>query len=133
MFYFKSYLITIIVFFAIDIVWLEVLAKDLYREQLGFLLKDNFNTTAALIFYLFFVGGMLFFVINRAVELSSWQYALFAGAFFGFISYSTYDMTNLATVKDWPVLITVIDIVWGTFLCATTSFISYLVINYFKI
>ncbi|ADO77418.1 DUF2177 family protein [Halanaerobium praevalens] len=133
MFYSKSYLITIIVFFAIDIVWLEFLAKDLYQEQLGFLLKDNFNAVAAFAFYLFFIAGMLFFVINRAVELSSWQYALFVGAFFGFITYSTYDMTNLATVKDWPVLITVIDIVWGSFLCGITSLVSYLLINYFKI
>lgn len=133
MFYFKSYLITIVVFFAIDIVWLEFLAKDLYQEQLGFLLKDNFNAAAALGFYLFFIAGMLFFVINQAVELSSWKYALFVGAFFGFITYSTYDMTNLATIKDWPVLITVIDILWGSFLCGTTSLISYLLINYFKI
>ncbi|TDO71328.1 putative membrane protein [Halanaerobium saccharolyticum] len=133
MYYLKSYLITIVIFFAIDLVWLGAVAKNLYREQLGFLLKDNFNATAAAIFYLFFVAGMLFFVINRAVELSSWQYALFAGAFFGFITYSTYDMTNLATIKDWPVMITVIDIVWGSFLCAATSLISYLLINYFKI
>lgn len=133
MYYLKSYLITIVIFFAIDLVWLGAVAKNLYREQLGFLLKDNFNTAAAAIFYLFFVAGMLFFVINRAVELSSWKYALFAGAFFGFITYSTYDMTNLATIKDWPVMITVIDIVWGSFLCAATSLFSYLLINYFKI
>ena len=133
MFYLKSYFITIVVFFAIDIVWLGTVAKNLYREQLGFLLKDNFNASAAAIFYLFFVAGMLFFVINRAVKLSSWQYALFAGAFFGFITYSTYDMTNLATIKDWPVMITVIDIAWGSFLCAATSLISYLLINYFNI
>ena len=133
MYYLKSYIITIVVFFAIDIVWLGSVAKNLYRDQLGFLLKDNFNVTAAAVFYLFFVAGMLFFVINRAVELSSWQYALFAGAFFGFITYSTYDMTNLATIKDWPLMITVIDIVWGSFLCAATSLISYLLINYFKI
>ncbi|MFP4021075.1 MAG: DUF2177 family protein [Halanaerobium sp.] len=133
MYYLKSYLITIIVFFAIDIVWLGSVAKNLYRDQLGFLLKDNFNAGAAAVFYLFFVAGMLFFVINRAVELSSWQYALFAGAFFGFITYSTYDMTNLATIKDWPLMITVIDIIWGSFLCAATSLISYLLINYFKI
>ncbi|RAK09417.1 putative membrane protein [Halanaerobium saccharolyticum] len=131
--YLKSYLITIVVFFVIDLVWLGAVAKNLYREQLGFLLKDNYNATAAAIFYLFFVAGILFFVINRAVELSSWKYALFAGTFFGFITYSTYDMTNLATIKDWPVMITVIDILWGSFLCAATSLISYLLINYFKV
>lgn len=133
MFYIKSYLITIVVFFGIDIVWLGAVAKDLYRDKLGFILKDNFNAAAGLIFYLFFVAGLIFFVINRAVELSSWQYALFAGMFFGFITYSTYDMTNLATIKDWPVIITVIDIIWGSILCGATSLITYLLINYFNI
>nr|WP_290768651.1 DUF2177 family protein [Halanaerobium sp.] len=71
--------------------------------------------------------------MNRAVELSSWQYALGVGAFFGFITYATYDMTNLATIKDWPVMITVIDIIWGSVLCGLTSLITYLLINYFKI
>jgi uncharacterized membrane protein len=133
MFYLKSYLIAIVVFFTIDIVWLGAVAKNLYREHLGFLLKDNFNMTAAAIFYIFYIAGLLFFVIIRAVELSSWQYALIAGAFFGFITYATYDMTNLATIKDWPAIITVIDIIWGSILCGATSLITYLLINYFKI
>ncbi|KXS49927.1 Uncharacterized membrane protein [Halanaerobium congolense] len=133
MFYIKSYLIAIVVFFSVDLVWLGAVAKNLYREQLGFLLKDNFNMTAAAVFYIFYIAGLLFFVINRAVELSSWQYALGVGAFFGFITYATYDMTNLATIKDWPVMITVIDIIWGSVLCGLTSLITYLLINYFKI
>lgn len=129
----KYYLVTSFVFLGIDAIWLYSTAENLYRKKIGFLMKDNFNFSAALIFYLFFAGGLLFFVVNRAVADSSWQYALFAGMFFGFITYSTYDMTNYATIKDWPLMITVIDIVWGSFLCGITAFLSYHIINYFEI
>lgn len=127
--YIKNYLITAVVFLGIDFVWLGFIARSLYREHLGFILKEKFDMKVALIFYLFFAAGLLFFVINRAAAASSWQYALFAGMFFGFITYATYDITNLATLKDWPVLITVIDILWGTFLCGVTSLISYFLID----
>ncbi|MCC3144161.1 DUF2177 family protein [Halanaerobium sp. Z-7514] len=133
MLYIKSYLIALVIFFGIDIIWLGTIAQDLYQKHLGFLLKENFNMTAAFIFYLFFIAGLVFFVINRAVVLSSWQYALFAGMFFGFITYATYDMTNLATIKDWPLIITVIDIVWGSILCGATSLFTYLVISHFNL
>ena len=87
---------------------------------------------AAFAFYILFTAGIVFFVLNRATAISSWQYALFAGMFFGLITYSTYDLTNLATIKDWPLMITIIDLIWGTFLGGLTSFLSYTVINYFK-
>jgi uncharacterized membrane protein len=86
----------------------------------------------ALLFYIVYLIGLEFFVISRALTISSWQYALFAGMFFGLITYSTYDLTNLATIKDWPLTITIIDLIWGTFLGGLTSFLSYTVINYFK-
>ncbi|MFW6252200.1 MAG: DUF2177 family protein [Halanaerobium sp.] len=128
----KNYLITFVIFLVIDLIWLEVVAKNLYRNQLGFLLKDNFNLPAAFIFYLLFILGLLFFVINRALAISSWQYALFTGMFFGLITYATYDLTNLATIKDWPLTITIIDLIWGSFLGGLTAFLSYTVINYFS-
>lgn len=128
----KNYLITLIIFLIIDFIWLGAAARNLYREQLGFLMKTNFNFTAAFIFYLIFTAGIVFFVLNRALALSSWQYALFAGSFFGFIAYSTYDLTNLATIKDWPLIITIIDLVWGSFLGGVTSLLSYHVIKFFK-
>ena len=127
--YLKAYIISFLIFFLIDLVWLGVVAKNLYRNQLGFIMKENFNMPAALLFYMFFVIGLLFFVINRAVFIESWQYALFAGMFFGMITYATYDMTNLATIKNWPVIITIIDIVWGSVLCGSTSLLSYLIIK----
>src|SRR6056297_1374266 len=128
----KNYLITFIIFLVIDFIWLGAVARNLYRQQLGFLMKENFNMTAAFTFYILFTAGIVFFVLNRALALSSWQYALFAGMFFGLITYSTYDLTNLATIKDWPLTITIIDLIWGTFLGGLTSFLSYTVINYFK-
>ncbi|HMA68253.1 MAG TPA: DUF2177 family protein [Candidatus Mcinerneyibacterium sp.] len=131
--YIKAYLITFIIFFLIDLLWLGLIAKSLYRKHIGFLLKDNFNMPIAIIFYMVFIGGLIFFVINRAASINSWQYALFAGMLFGFITYSTYDITNLATLKNWPVAITIIDIIWGTVLCGTTSIISYKIINHFNI
>ena len=128
----KNYLITFIIFLVIDFIWLGAVAKNIYREQLGFLMKENFNMIAAFSFYILFTAGIVFFVLNRALAISSWQYALFAGMFFGLITYSTYDLTNLATIKDWPLTITIIDLIWGTFLGGLTSFLSYFVINYFK-
>lgn len=127
--YIKAYIITFLVFLVIDFVWLGFVAKDIYRNKIGFIMKDNFNMSAALIFYIVFIIGLMFFVINKAVVMGSWQYALFAGMFFGVITYSTYDMTNLATLKDWPISLTVIDIIWGTVLNGATSLISYWIIK----
>ena len=133
--YIKAYIITLIIFFAVDLVWLGVIAKDMYRNKIGFIMKDSFNMTAAVAFYMVFIIGLIFFVINKAVIMGSWQYALFAGMFFGFITYLTYDMTNLATLKDWPLSITVIDIIWGSVLNLSVLLISYFILsylNYFK-
>ena len=122
---FKLYAIALPVFFAIDMLWLGVIARNFYRAQIGSLLKADVNWTAAILFYLVFIGGIVFFVLAPALEKSSWRYALFVGAMFGFITYATYDLTNLATMKDWPVLVTVVDLAWGTVLSASVSVISF--------
>lgn len=127
----KIYLVTFIVFFAIDIVWLGFISKGLYQQYLGYIMKTNVNWIAAILFYLLFIGGLIFFVINPGLAKDSWLYVVGAGAFFGLITYATYDMTNLATIKDWPLLITVIDLMWGTFLCATTSTITFFIAKLF--
>lgn len=125
----KMYIVALIVFFVIDLVWLGAVAKKLYRNELGFIMRDKPNWTAAIIFYLIFITGMVFFVIDPAVEKGSWTYALFAGLFFGFITYSTYDLTNLATLKDWSLKITVIDLIWGSSLGGIVSTITYFILN----
>lgn len=121
----KLYFIALPIFLGIDALWLSFIAKDLYSKQLGYLMTKTPNWLAAIIFYLLFVVGLVFFVLTPAIDKKSWMFALLAGSLFGLISYATYDLTNLATVKDWPVLITVIDLIWGTFLSASVSLVSF--------
>lgn len=122
----KIYGMTFLVFFLVDLVWLGVISKNLYRKYLGHLMTPNVNWIAALLFYVLFIAGLVFFVVNPALEKESLRYAILAGGFFGLIAYGTYDLTNLATLKDWPLTITVIDLLWGTFLNAATSGLTFL-------
>ena len=121
----KLYFITLPVFFAVDMVWLGLVAKNFYAKQIGFLMKENVNWPAALAFYLLFIVGLVVFVITPAVEDDAWQHALFRGALFGLITYATYDLTNLATIKDWPFPVTVVDLLWGSILAAAVATISF--------
>lgn len=120
-----SYVLTSVVFFAIDMVWLGFLAKNLYRKHLFGLLADQVNWTAAIVFYLLFIVGIFVFVIVPAVEKNSFITALWLGAFFGIVTYATYDLTNLATLKNWPVAIVFIDITWGAVLTSLVSTAGY--------
>jgi len=122
-------LVVLAAFLGIDMVWLGLVAKKFYAEQIGFLTKTEVNWTAAIIFYLLFVGGLTWFVVSPALRGGSWQRALLPGMAFGLITYATYDLTNLATIKDWPLLVTIVDLVWGTFLAGTVSTIAYLVLS----
>jgi len=125
----KLYAIALPVFFAIDMIWLGLVAKDFYRGQIGSLMKSDINWTAAISFYLLFIVGLVVFVITPAVEKGSWTYALVFGAFFGLITYATYDLTNLATLKDWPILVTLVDLAWGAVLAASVSVVTYLIVS----
>jgi uncharacterized membrane protein len=126
-YYLKLYLATLIAFFAIDMVWLGFVARTLYRKHLGFLMAASPNWIAAIIFYLLFIVGVLVFVVLPGLEDNSLKTTLLRAALFGLITYGTYDLTNLATVKDWPVLITVVDMAWGTVLSVAVSFVSFMV------
>ncbi len=123
----KLYAIALPVFFFFDMLWLGLIAKDLYRKQIGHLMKETVNWPAAIIFYILYIIGLVFFVINPSVEKNSWVYATLVGAFFGFITYATYDLTNLAITKDWSLSITIIDLAWGTFLGAIVSVVTYFI------
>ena len=125
----KTYIVALVVFLAIDAVWLGLVAKNFYSQQIGFLMKDNINWLAALIFYLLFVFGIVIFVLNPALDKRSLFNAIVFGAFFGLVTYATYDLTNLATIKNWPILVTVVDLLWGMFVAASTSAISYIIIT----
>lgn len=120
-----SYLLTTLVFFAIDLVWLGLIAKDIYKKYLGSLMSETVNWGAALLFYLLFIAGIFVFVINPAIEKQSVARALLTGAFFGLITYATYDLTNYATLKGFPLNVVIIDLIWGTCLTAVVSLSGY--------
>lgn len=123
----KLYAIALPVFFAIDMIWLGLIAKDFYRAQIGTLMKSDVNWVAALMFYLIFIAGLVVFVISPAVEKGSWVHAILFGALFGLVCYATYDLTNLAVAKDWPLLVTIVDLAWGAIITATVSVVTYFI------
>jgi uncharacterized membrane protein len=125
--YAKLYGIALVVFFALDLLWLGVIAKGLYQKHLGFLMREQVLWPAAILFYVLFLVGLIVFVIGPAMETGSMQKALVLGAFYGFITYQTYELTNWAMVKNWPVQIVVIDIVWGVVLSASVSTLTVLI------
>ncbi len=114
------YLISVPLFFLIDMLWLGVVAKDFYRSRLGHLMGD-INWVAAIIFYLIFLVGLTIFATVPAVKETSVLTAVLYGALFGFFTYATYDLTNLATLRDWPLSVVFVDIIWGTILGATVA------------
>ena len=120
-----GYVLTALVFFAIDLVWLGVVARGLYRRYLGDFLADQPNWTAAIIFYLLFIVGILVFAVMPALERHSASHALLYGALFGLFTYATYDLTNLATLQGWPLGIVFIDIAWGMALTGTVALAGY--------
>jgi uncharacterized membrane protein len=126
-YYVKLYVCAFVGFLAIDMIWLTLVARGFYRRQLGFLLSDQPNWWAAISFYLLFVAGLLVFVIVPAVEAGSLRRALLLGGFFGLVTYATYDLTNMATVKDWPWILTLVDMAWGAVLATSVSCLGYLV------
>ena len=120
-----TYAITLLIFFAIDLVWLGVVAKNFYRQHIGHLMSPDVNWGAAVLFYAVYIGGIVLFAIKPAIEAGNASRALVYGAAFGFIAYATYDLTNQATMRDWPVLVTVVDLAWGTVLTATVAYLAY--------
>jgi len=129
--YLKMYIVALLIFLAIDFLWLGLIARTFYQNQIGHLMAERVNWVAAIVFYLLFVVGLVYFVLAPSLEAESILRAFLVGGFFGFIAYATYDLTNLATLKDWPVLVTIVDLFWGAFLGSLTSGLSYIVIHYF--
>lgn len=121
LFHLKLYLLTVPVFFVIDLAWLGVVARDFYRDNLAHLLSATVNWPAAIVFYLIFIAGILYFAVVPALAEGSVWRAVINGALFGFFTYMTYDLTNLATLPNWPIKVVVVDILWGTALCASVA------------
>ena len=121
MFFLKLYALTIPIFFILDMIWLGVVAKGFYRRNLQFVLSDKVNWTAAVIFYLVYVAGIVFFAVRPAAAAESIRQAVLLGALYGFFTYATYDLTNMATIKDWPLVVVIVDIMWGVGLCSLVA------------
>ncbi len=123
--YAVAYVATALGFLVLDIIWLGFVAKNLYQREIGHLLLEDFNMVAAFAFYLMFIAGVVIFAVAPALQAGSWKTALLFGALFGFFTYATYDLTNLATLKGWSTTMTVVDIAWGAVLTSVSSVIGY--------
>jgi len=127
--FFKNYLLTLIPFLILDAIWLGLVAPSFYKAQIGHLMAVNPNFLAALLFYLLYVVGLVVFVTGREGTLMQ---TVLRGAFFGLVCYATYDLTNLATLRDWPILVTLVDLTWGTFASGLTSLSASWLIRRFR-
>lgn len=126
--FFTLYAISVPVFFVIDMIWLGFVASSFYRERMGDLLQINW--TASIVFYLIFLVGLTFFATYPNLD-KGWQMVLLYGALFGFFTYATYDLTNLSTLKDWPLDLVIVDIIWGTLLGASVAVATYFMYSWF--
>lgn len=123
--YVVAYVVAAVCFFAVDMVWLGVIAKDMYRSALGEWLRDPPLWWAAILFYALYMLGLVRFGVAPALDGGTWGTAFVNGALFGFFTYMTYDLTNLATLKGWPLHVTLADIVWGTVLSGSASGVAW--------
>lgn len=123
--YIPVYLVSVVVFFCIDMLWLGYVAPSFYKSHIGHLMSDTVRWPVAIVFYLLFLVGLLLFALIPALEGRGLSYALIYGALFGFFTYMTYDMTNWATLRDWPMLLSLVDMMWGTLLSLTVSGVTY--------
>ncbi|MFN3188430.1 MAG: DUF2177 family protein [Candidatus Paceibacteria bacterium] len=124
--FFTLYAISVPIFFLIDMLWLGLIARGFYQDKLGHLMGDV-NWIAAIIFYLVFLLGLTYFAIYPSVVSSSFLAAITLGALFGFFTYATYDLTNFATLRDWPLSVVLVDILWGTILGMSVTCGTYLI------
>ncbi|KPF63465.1 hypothetical protein IP69_19000 [Bosea sp. AAP35] len=116
-----AYAAAALAFLAVDAVWLSTMANLLYRPLLGDMLAPQFALAPAVAFYVIYIGGIVFFAIRPALVTGRLATAALHGAALGFVAYGTYDLTNHATLRDWPLIITVADMIWGTLLTASAS------------
>ena len=127
--YFVAYLIVAVVFLVIDYFWLSYVMKDFFYDRVGHLMAEEVKMGVAAVFYLFFAIGIVLFCVAPALTAGSWVMALGYGVIFGVMAYGAYDITNLATIKDWPMSIAVLDITWGGFITGVSSLVGYLAIS----
>ena len=127
-----AYIVTMLVMFVLDIIWLSMLAKPMYQQGIGHLMAAQPNLLFAALFYLVFVLGLVWFAVAPNRHVKSLKSTFIAAAIFGFFVYASYDLTNLALLKDWPLRLSLIDITWGTLLSGVSASIGKLVFNRFN-
>jgi|APAra7269097559_1048567.scaffolds.fasta_scaffold08004_2 uncharacterized membrane protein len=120
-----AYIVTALVFLGIDSVWLTLMGRGWYRQRLGHILLEQFNFMPALAFYGIYIGGIVLFAISPALSGDRWTIAVTHGALLGLVAYGTYDLTNQATIRGWPMSITLLDLGWGSLLTAAAATIGY--------
>ncbi|WPL19838.1 putative membrane protein [Thiorhodovibrio winogradskyi] len=126
-FYLKLYLLTVPVFFAVDMLWLGWIAVDYYQQQIGHLLARQINWAAALAFYFTYIAGILLFAVLPGLKRRSLVHAATMASAFGFFTYITYELTNMATLPKWPLELVMVDTLWGMALCTSVASLSYLI------
>ncbi|MBC2861015.1 DUF2177 family protein [Stappia sp. 28M-7] len=126
-----AYGATALIFLTLDYIWLGHVAGSFYRERLAGLMAEQVNFAVAGAFYLVYVVGIVIFAVAPALRSGNWQDAALYGCLFGFFAYATYDFTNLATLRDWPVVVTVVDIAWGTAVTGVSATAGYLIARNF--
>ena len=123
--FFRLYAVALPVFLVMDMIWLGVVARSFYQSQMGHLMRAQVNWAAAIVFYLLFVAGIVVLAVWPAVERQSFAHALILGALLGLVTYAAYDLTNLATLEGFPLTVALVDLAWGTVLCAIVSAVTY--------
>ena len=129
--YVTGYVAALLTFFLADMVWLATMAPRFYRPTLGDIAISGVNLPPAIAFYALYPVGLLIFVILPALKSGSVTTAVVYGALFGFFTYATYDLTNQATLRNWTLQLTLVDVAWGTILAAITSAVVFWVVSKF--
>ena len=122
----KAYLGALLTFSIMDAIWLGSIATEFYFGQLGGLLRDEPNWFAAGIFYLWYIFGIVYFSIRPSLRSGTYKDVMKDGCLLGLLTYATYDMTNLATLNNWSVLVTIVDIIWGMVITSASALSGYL-------
>lgn len=121
-----AYFVSLIVFLVIDLIWLGIIARDFYRDALGAAFTVEIDYAVAFGFYALYVLGVVIFAVSPALDRRDWKHAALFGGLFGLFCYATYDLTNIATLRDWPTIVSLVDIPWGVALTAATASFGYL-------
>jgi uncharacterized membrane protein len=129
LYYLKYYFTALIIFLGIDMIWLSKIAPKFYQQHIGHLLADKPNLLPAVLFYLFNIIGILIFSVFPGVTNNSLKTTALMAALYGALTYATYDLTNMATMKQWPLIVTIVDIVWGTLLTTAVAVLTYLILH----